>query len=73
MPTEAALPPLPKKMKRAEMPVQPVVKKVGILGRVKRAVGRTFGGWGCVVKILYASAIIHELPRAIVQLPRPLL
>jgi hypothetical protein len=44
MPTEAALPPLPKKMKRAEMPVQPVVKKVGILGRVKRAVGRTFGG-----------------------------
>jgi hypothetical protein len=30
-------------MKRAETPVQPVVKKVGILGRVKRGVRRTFG------------------------------
>jgi hypothetical protein len=46
MPTEAALPPLPKKMKRAETPVQPVVKKSagGILGRVRRGVRRTFGG-----------------------------
>jgi hypothetical protein len=35
--------PLPKKMKRMEAPVQ-VVKKEGILGRVKRSVRRTFGG-----------------------------
>jgi hypothetical protein len=40
---QSAPPPLPKKMKRAETPVQPVVKKVGILGRVKRGVRRTFG------------------------------
>ncbi|GAB7322015.1 hypothetical protein MBLNU13_g03069t1 [Cladosporium sp. NU13] len=35
--------PLPKKMKRVAAPVQ-VVKKEGILGRVKRNVKRTFGG-----------------------------
>jgi hypothetical protein len=43
---QSAPPPLPKKMKRAETPVQPMVKKSagGILGRVKRGVRRTFGG-----------------------------
>jgi hypothetical protein len=37
--------PLPKKMKRVEAPVQ-VVKKEGILGRVKRNVKKTFGSTG---------------------------
>lgn len=37
--------PLPKKMKRVDAPVQ-VVKKEGILGRVKRNVKRTFGSSG---------------------------
>lgn len=42
---QSAPPPLPKKMKRAEPPVQPVAaRKGGILGRVKRGVRRTFGG-----------------------------
>lgn len=43
MPQSAPLP-LPKKMKRAETPVQLPVKKGGILGRVRRGVRRTFGG-----------------------------
>ena len=42
-PPTPSMSPLPKKMKRVEAPVQ-VVKKEGILGRVKRNVKRTFGG-----------------------------